>query len=77
MQLPVVPITIHGSFSVMPRTRDMKWVVFHPLTLTIHQPIAPIGQGVENAKYLEDISYETIMNGLPQQYQGFIANPDQ
>ena len=77
LQLPVVPITIHGSFSVMPRTRDMKWVVWHPLTLTIHQPIAPIGQGVENAKYLEDRSYETIMNGLPQQYQGFIANPDQ
>ena len=26
LQLPVVPITINGSFDVMPRTRDLKWV---------------------------------------------------
>ena len=48
LQLPVVPLTINGSFDVMPRMRDFHWVTWHPLTLTIHKPIDPIGQGKEN-----------------------------
>ena len=48
LQLPVVPLTINGSFQVMPRMRDMKWVQWHPLTLTIHEPIPPKEQSSEN-----------------------------
>lgn len=75
--LPVVPLTINGSFDVMPRTRDMKWVVWHPLRLTIHKPIQPIGKGADNIKYLEEESYKVVMSGLEEKYQGFVENPDQ
>lgn len=77
IELPVVPLTINGSFDIMPRTRDMKWVVWHPLRLTIHKPILPIGKGTDNIKYLELESYKVVMGGLEEQYQGFVENPDQ
>lgn len=77
IELPVVPLTINGSFDIMPRTRDMKWVVWHPLRLTIHKPILPVGKGTDNIKYLEQESYKVVMGGLEGQYQGFVENPDQ
>lgn len=77
IDLPVVPLTINGSFDIMPRTRDMKWVVWHPLRLTIHKPILPVGKGTDNIKYLEQESYKVVMGGLEKQYQGFVENPDQ
>lgn len=77
IELPVVPLTINGSFDIMPRTRDMKWVVWHPLRLTIHKPILPVGKGADNIKYLEEESYKVVMGGLEKQYQGFVENPDQ
>lgn len=77
IELPVVPLTINGSFDVMPRTRDMKWVIWHPLRLTIHKPIQPIGKGADNIKYLEEESYKVVMSGLEEKYQGFVENPDQ
>lgn len=77
IELPVVPLTINGSFDIMPRTRDMKWVVWHPLRLTIHKPIQPIGKGADNIKYLEQESYKVVMSGLEEKYQGFVENPDQ
>lgn len=77
IELPVVPLTINGSFDIMPRTRDMKWGVWHPLRLTIHKPILPVGKGTDNIKYLEEESYKVVMGGLEKQYQGFVENPDQ
>ena len=77
IELPVVPLTINGSFDIMPRTRDMKWVVWHPLRLTIHKPILPVGKGADNIKYLEEESYKVVMGGLEEKYQGFVENPDQ
>ena len=77
LQLPVAPLTINGSFNVMPRMRDMHFVNWHPLTLTIHKPIAPIGQGAENIKHLEQESYQVVMSGLVPEYQGYVENPDQ
>lgn len=77
IELPVVPITINGSFDVMPRMRDMRWVTWHPLRLTIHKPIMPIGKGPDNIKHLESKSYDAVMSGLDKEYQGFVENPDQ
>ena len=77
LQLDVVPITINGSFNVMPRMRDMKWVLWHPLRLTIHKPIAPKGQGADNIKAIEKESYDVVMSGLVDEYKGFVENPDQ
>ena len=77
LQLPVVPMTINGSFNVKPRTKDMGFVIRHPLTLTIHKPIYPSGKGPENVKMLMEKSYEEIHKALVPEYQGFEENPDQ
>ena len=77
LQLPVVPLTINGSFDVMPRQRDYHFLNWHPLTLTIHEPITPIGQGSENIKHAMDVSYQQIMSALVPEYQGYVENPDQ
>lgn len=77
LQLPVVPLTINGSFNIMPRTKDWHWVSWHPLTLTIHKPIYPLTQGAENIRRTMDKSYEDIMSALPEEYRGFVENPDQ
>lgn len=64
LQLPIVPITINGSYDVMPRQRDFHFVHWHRLTLTIHKPIPPTGQGAEHVKQMMDKSYEAIKSGL-------------
>ena len=77
LQLPVVPMTINGSFNVMPRMRDWHFINWHPLSLTIHQPIPPVSQGLDNVQTTLKQSYDTIMSALTPEYQGFIENPDQ
>lgn len=77
LQLPVVPLTINGSFNVMPRMRDWKWVIWHPLHLTIHQPIYPTGQGSQNVQAIMMQSYDSVMSSLVPEYQGYVENPDQ
>ena len=77
LQLPVCPLTINGSFDVKPRMKDMYWIFWHPLRLTIHEPIQPIGKGAENIKNQITNSYDAIMSGLVPEYQGFVENPDQ
>ena len=77
LQLPVVPLTINGSFNVKPRMKDVYWVFWHPLRLTIHEPIQPLGQGPDNIRHAEDESYRVIMGSLVPEYQGYVENPDQ
>ncbi|MBQ7422220.1 MAG: 1-acyl-sn-glycerol-3-phosphate acyltransferase [Prevotella sp.] len=77
LQLPVCPLTINGSFNVMPRMRDGRWVVWHPLKLTIHKPIEPKGKGTEFERQTMDEAYKAVMAGLVAEYQGFVENPDQ
>lgn len=69
LQLPVVPLTINGSFDVMPRTSKWYWVHRRKLTLTIHKPIRPVTQGAENISRLMEESYEAIYSGLNKKYQ--------
>lgn len=77
LQLPVVPVTIDGSFDVLPRQKGINFVTWHPLRLVIHAPILPATQGPEDVQHIMEQSYETIMNALPAHYQGFVPNPDQ
>lgn len=77
LQLPVVPLTINGSFNVMPRMRDGRFVIWHPLKLTIHQPIYPVGKGDENINATMNQAYDSVMSALVPEYQGFVENPDQ
>ncbi len=60
LQLPIVPLTINGSFRVMSRQNDGRFVTWHPLRLTIHKPIMPISQGADNVKHAMQTSYEAI-----------------
>ena len=77
LRLPVVPVTIDGSFDVLPRQKGINFVTWHRLRLVIHAPIPPSGQGPEDVQSTLEQSYETIMQDLPSHYQGFEANPDQ
>ena len=64
LQLPVVPMTINGSFCVLPRQRDGKFICRHPLSLTIHKPIYPHSHGADNIHRLMEESYEAISSAL-------------
>lgn len=75
LQLPVVPLTISGSFNVLPRTG--KYLCWHPLSLVVHDPIYPTCQGPENLQHLAEASYKVIEASLPDPYKGKVANPDQ
>jgi 1-acyl-sn-glycerol-3-phosphate acyltransferase len=77
LQLPVVPLTINGSFNILPRTRKVKFVDWHPLRLTIHQPVYPVGQGAENIQATMSQAYDSVMSALAPEYQGYVENPDQ
>lgn len=77
LQLPVVPVTIDGSFDVLPRQKGLNFVTWHRLRLVIHAPLSPESRGPEDIQHTLEKSYEIIMNDLPAQYQGFVANPDQ
>ena len=77
LQLPVVPITIDGSFDILPRMRGFNFVNWHPLRIVIHKPIAPEGKGPEHVRHAMDESYRIIMSALPERHQGFVENPDQ
>jgi 1-acyl-sn-glycerol-3-phosphate acyltransferase len=61
----------------MPRTRDWHFAHWHPLKLTIHKPIYPVGQGPENLQATLQQSYDAVMSSLDPQYQGYVENPDQ
>ena len=77
LQLPVVPLTINGSFDVLPRMKGFNFITWHPLSLTIHEPIYPVGQGPENVEATMRQAYDSVMSSLEPKYQGFVENPDQ
>ncbi len=77
LQLPIVPITINGSFDVLTRMAGFHFVNRHPMQLIIHQPILPIQGEKEYVKRAMAESYQTIMNDLPEKYQGYVENKDQ
>ena len=77
LQLPVVPLTINGSFDVLPRMKGFNFITWHPLSLTIHEPIYPVGQGSDNVEATMRQAYDSVMSSLEPKYQGFVENPDQ
>lgn len=75
LQLAVVPVTIDGSFEILPRTG--KWIHRHSLTLTIHEPIPPKCKGPENVKATMTEAYAAVESALPEKYKGMVQNDDQ
>lgn len=72
--LPVVPVTINGSFQVLPRTRGFNFITWYPLTLTIHAPIPT--KDVREPEVRQK-AYDSIMDSLPSDLQGYVENKDQ
>lgn len=66
-RLPVVPITIDGSFKAMPRFTYNVWPA--KITLTIHQPILP-GENGFNTKLLMTQCHDAIESALPPEDRG-------
>ncbi len=69
LQLPVVPITINGSYEVLPRTHDISFLHRQPLRLIIHEPIYPVSQGADNLQRMEELSREATYNALEERYK--------
>lgn len=62
--LPVVPVTIDGAYSVMPRQAMLPR--YGTITLTIHQPIYPDGEGRHDLAQLMERSRASIASALPK-----------
>ncbi len=77
LQLPVVPVTIDGSFDVLTRMAGVDFVHWHPMRLVIHKPILPTSRGAEDVRHTMDEAYRVIMDDLPEKYQGYVKNEDQ
>ncbi|MBO4978166.1 MAG: 1-acyl-sn-glycerol-3-phosphate acyltransferase [Muribaculaceae bacterium] len=60
--LPVVPVTIDGAYSVMPRQAMLPR--YGTITLTIHQPIYPDGEGRHDLAQLMERSRASIASAL-------------
>ena len=70
LSLPVVPMTIDGSYRVLPKSS--KIIRPGKITLTIHEPVYPGADGHYDMDALIDTTYRAIESALPQ--QGPIAN---
>lgn len=66
-KLPVVPLTIDGSFKAMPRTT--YFMTPTTIRLTIHKPIWPDPEKGFNTKRLMAECYDTIASALPEAKQ--------
>ena len=64
LQLPLLPVTINGSFQVLSRARGFNFVNWHPLSMTIHAPIPPQGQGTEAEHTAMQEAFEVIKSAL-------------
>lgn len=73
-RLPVVPLTIDGSFRAMPRTTYN--VTPGVITLTIHKPIYPGERGF-NTKQLMAQCRDAIESALPEQDKGMSGHSEE
>ena len=64
LQLPLLPVTINGSFNVLPRTRGFGFVTWHPLSMTIHPPVHLSGHGPEAERAAMQQTFDIIQGSL-------------
>ena len=65
LELPILPVTIDGNYDVM--SRSAKCVTWHPVHMTVHEPIMP-----KNAKGLTEQEQTQLMNETAQQVNAII-----
>lgn len=73
LHLPIVPVTIDGSFDVLPRQKGFNFLTRHKLRLVIHDPI-PYRDDLDS---IMQESYSVIESALPPHCRGMVENPDQ
>ena len=73
LQLPIVPLTIDGSFEVLPRQKGFSFVKRHKLRLIIHEAI-PYRENLDSIMHE---AYDVIERDLPACLHGYVENPDQ
>ena len=66
LQLAVVPVSIAGTYEVMPS--GTRWIHRHAISLTIHDPIPPQGRGPENVQATLEQARAAVEQGLPERY---------
>lgn len=59
MHIPVVPMTINGSYAILPKGKKLNFIKRNKLTLTIHKPIY-----LDNSDALREECYRSILSGL-------------
>ena len=59
MHIPVVPMTINGSYTILPKGKKLRFIKRQRLTLTIHRPIY-----IDNPDALREECYRSILSGL-------------
>lgn len=64
LKMPIVPVTIHGSFHVLPRQGG--WINRHGLIMTIHDPI-PYMEGVSTTERMH-MAYNKVKSALPDSH---------
>ncbi|MBR1889150.1 MAG: 1-acyl-sn-glycerol-3-phosphate acyltransferase [Alloprevotella sp.] len=64
--LPIVPLTINGSFKALPRTKGFFFVERTPLTLTIHEPIDTTQYSTETLPSLIERTHTVIASALEE-----------
>ena len=62
--LPLLPVTIDGSYRLLPRKKGLWFLTWTPLKMTIHQPIQPINTGVEYERDLMEQTRQSIESAL-------------
>ena len=72
LQLAVVPVTINGSFDILPH--NGKWIHRHSMILTIHDPILPQGKGPENVHATMNQAFAAVESALPDKYKSTSNN---
>ncbi|MBR6201971.1 MAG: 1-acyl-sn-glycerol-3-phosphate acyltransferase, partial [Bacteroidaceae bacterium] len=65
--LPIVPMTINGSFDVF--SRNAKSVSLGTVTLTIHKPITAEERKGKQTKVIMQEVYDIINGGLEEKYR--------
>ena len=59
MKMPVIPMTINGSYDILPKGKKLRFIKRHKLSLTIHKPIF-----FEDGEALREECYRSILSAL-------------
>lgn len=71
-KLPIVPLTIDGSYKILPRTSLFN-IKYGKITITIHKPISPTSGKMDLESIMSE-TYNAIQSALPEEDRSPISN---